>query len=76
MSPAIVFIKNSAEAQKLQDYASSRCTITYRAPELFNVEVDATIDQRTDIWVCTLFLHGTFVLIYYKYFGLDYLYFR
>lgn len=52
MSPAIVFIKNSAEAQKLQDYASSRCTITYRAPELFNVEVDSTIDQRTDIWVC------------------------
>lgn len=50
-SPAIVFIKNTVEAQKLQDYASSRCTITYRAPELFHVEVNATIDQRTDIWV-------------------------
>lgn len=53
-APAILFIKNNSEGQKLQDYASSRCTITYRAPELFNVEVNSTIDQRTDIWVMNL----------------------
>lgn len=35
----------------VQDWAAQRCTISYRAPELFNVESHCIIDERTDIWV-------------------------
>lgn len=34
-----------------QDWAAQRCTISYRAPELFTVERECVIDERTDIWV-------------------------
>lgn len=40
-----------SEAQRLQDLASERCSMPYRAPELFNVESYCMIDERTDIWV-------------------------
>ncbi len=39
-----------------QDWAAQRCTISYRAPELFNVESHCIIDERTDIWVILFFL--------------------
>lgn len=42
-----------------QDWAAQRCTISYRAPELFNVESHCIIDERTDIWVI-LFFCGCF----------------
>lgn len=35
----------------LQDWAAQRCTISYRAPELFTVPSQCVIDERTDIWV-------------------------
>lgn len=38
------------EAQRLQDWAEERCSMTYRAPELFNVQSYCMIDERTDIW--------------------------
>lgn len=38
------------DAQKLQDWAEERCSIVYRAPELFNVQSYCMIDERTDIW--------------------------
>lgn len=38
-------------AQTLQDIAAERCSMPYRAPELFNVESYCMIDERTDIWV-------------------------
>lgn len=38
------------EAQTLQDWAEERCSIVYRAPELFNVQSYCMIDERTDIW--------------------------
>lgn len=38
------------EAQRLQDQAEERCSIVYRAPELFNVQSYCMIDERTDIW--------------------------
>lgn len=38
------------EAQRLQDWAEERCSIVYRAPELFNVQSYCMIDERTDIW--------------------------
>ena len=51
MAPARVEIKSYKAAQRLQDDAAERCSMTYRAPELFNVESPSTIDERTDIWV-------------------------
>lgn len=38
------------EAQRLQDWAEERCSMTYRAPELFHVQSYCMIDERTDIW--------------------------
>ncbi|XP_055307591.1 serine/threonine-protein kinase 16-like [Sitodiplosis mosellana] len=38
------------EAQRLQDQAEERCSIVYRALELFNVQSYYMIDERTDIW--------------------------
>lgn len=38
------------DAQRLQDWAEERCSIVYRAPELFNVQTYCMIDERTDIW--------------------------
>ncbi|XP_008997783.1 serine/threonine-protein kinase 16 isoform X3 [Callithrix jacchus] len=33
-----------------QDWAAQRCTISYRAPELFSVQSHCVIDERTDVW--------------------------
>lgn len=44
-------ITNYNAAQRLQDDAAERCSMTYRAPELFNVQSPSSIDERTDIWV-------------------------
>lgn len=49
---ARVQISNTSNAQSLQDLAAERCSMPYRAPELFNVEAHCIIDERTDIWVC------------------------
>lgn len=45
------------DAMKLQDEAEEKCSLCYRAPELFQVESYAIIDERTDIWSlgCVLF---------------------
>lgn len=51
MDKAVVHATNSREAQRLQDDAAERCTMPYRAPELFNVQTDDTITETTDIWV-------------------------
>lgn len=47
---ARVQICGQQDAQKLQDWAEERCSIVYRAPELFNVQSYCMIDERTDIW--------------------------
>lgn len=47
---ARVQICGQPEAQRLQDWAEERCSIVYRAPELFNVQSYCMIDERTDIW--------------------------
>lgn len=48
---ARVKVCGTQAAQTLQDIASERCSMPYRAPELFNVESYCMIDERTDIWV-------------------------
>jgi serine/threonine kinase 16 len=43
-------ITNRQEALLLQEDAAQNCSMPYRAPELFDVPSDATIDERTDIF--------------------------
>ena len=50
-SPARVSIRNMREAQYLQDTAAERCSMCYRPPELFQVNSNCDIDERTAIWV-------------------------
>jgi len=43
-------IKSRTEALLLQEDAAQNCSMPYRAPELFDVPSDATIDERTDVF--------------------------
>jgi hypothetical protein len=36
-----------------QDIAAEQSTMTFRAPELFDVKTGITLDEKVDIWVCT-----------------------
>lgn len=69
---ARIQIRSQSDAQKLQDLAEERCSIVYRAPELFSVDSYAIIDERTDIWSlgCVLyalcFFKSPYDLIYEK----------
>ncbi|KAM4626339.1 serine/threonine-protein kinase 16 [Discoglossus pictus] len=57
MNHARIEVTGSRQAMAVQDWAAQRCTISYRPPELFNVESNCVIDERTDIWSlgCVLF---------------------
>jgi serine/threonine kinase 16 len=48
-------VKNASEATALQDLAAERCSMAYRAPELFSVQTHDVIDEKVDIWVCVSF---------------------
>ncbi|XP_067938173.1 serine/threonine-protein kinase 16-like [Watersipora subatra] len=50
MDKAVFHASSTSEGQRLQDDAAERCTMPYRAPELFNVQLDDTITELTDIW--------------------------
>lgn len=62
-APARIEIGNYNAAQRLQDDAAERCSMTYRAPELFNVQSPSSIDERTDIWSLGCLLYA---LCFYK----------
>lgn len=47
---ARVEINGQSDAMKLQDEAEEKSSLCYRAPELFQVDSYAIIDERTDIW--------------------------
>ena len=47
---ARISIKSRTEALLLQEDAAQNCSMPYRAPELFDVPSDATIDERTDVF--------------------------
>lgn len=63
-------VRGSREAMTIQDWAAQRCTISYRAPELFNVESHCIIDERTDIWVKSCIPHPL-TLVYFVYVALS-----
>ncbi|XP_075260021.1 serine/threonine-protein kinase 16-like [Convolutriloba macropyga] len=50
-------VTNRSQAMTIQDDAAEKCSILYRAPELFNVEVGTVVDASIDIWSlgCVLF---------------------
>ncbi|XP_072274152.1 serine/threonine-protein kinase 16 [Pyxicephalus adspersus] len=72
MNHARIEVSGSRQAMSVQDWAAQRCTISYRAPELFNVESNCVIDERTDIWSlgCVLysmmFGEGPYDMIFQK----------
>ncbi|XP_025933767.1 serine/threonine-protein kinase 16 [Apteryx rowi] len=72
MNQARIEVNSSREAMAVQDWAAQRCTISYRAPELFTVQSQCVIDERTDIWslgcvlYCMMFGEGPFDMIFQK----------
>lgn len=49
---AIINVTTGRQARMVEDSASEKCTMPYRAPELFMSDLSPMIDQRTDVWVC------------------------
>jgi serine/threonine kinase 16 len=48
---AILNVSTGRQARIVEDMAAEKCTMPYRAPELFMSDLSPVIDQRTDIWV-------------------------
>jgi len=44
-------------ALQLMEHCDRTCSPLYRAPELFEVQVDSRIDERTDVWSMGCFLY-------------------
>ncbi|ELT94510.1 hypothetical protein CAPTEDRAFT_162050 [Capitella teleta] len=57
MGIARLEIKTTSEATAITDLAAERCSMPYRAPELFSVQTHASLDEKVDIWSlgCTLY---------------------
>ncbi|KAK9467613.1 kinase-like domain-containing protein [Lipomyces arxii] len=54
---ARIEVTSRHQALEIQDYAAEYCTISYRAPELFDVKTNTVLDEGVDIWSlgCTFF---------------------
>ncbi|XP_063720424.1 serine/threonine-protein kinase 16-like isoform X2 [Symsagittifera roscoffensis] len=63
MTTAPIHVTNRTQAMTIQDDAAEKCSILYRAPELFNVEVGSVIDTAIDIWSLGCIL---FALMYFE----------
>ncbi|CAB0034628.1 unnamed protein product [Trichogramma brassicae] len=63
VAPARVKVCGTQAAQSLQELAAERCSMPYRAPELFQVESYCMVDERTDIWSLGCILYA---MCYFK----------
>jgi hypothetical protein len=48
--PAVVNVKSRSHAMLIQDEAASKCSLAFRAPELFDVPSACVLDERRDVW--------------------------
>lgn len=57
LQPSPTHITSRSQAIAVQDQAAEHSTMPYRAPELFDVKTNSTIDTKVDIWSlgCTLY---------------------
>ena len=57
LSPSPTHITNRSVALAVQDTAGEHSTLPYRAPELFDVKTDSSVDTKVDIWSlgCTIY---------------------
>ncbi|KAG5982486.1 hypothetical protein E4U55_001857 [Claviceps digitariae] len=57
VSPSPIHVTSASLALQIQDTAAEHSTMSYRAPELFDVRAGTTIDTKVDIWSlgCTLY---------------------
>ncbi|KAG0166003.1 hypothetical protein DFQ28_007982 [Apophysomyces sp. BC1034] len=57
ITQARVIIKTRQDALLQQDIAGENSTMSYRAPELYDVQTDTELDEKVDIWSlgCTLY---------------------
>jgi len=59
---ARVTVKNTRDAQFLQDTAAEKCSMAYRPPELYLVPSVCEITERTDIWSLGCLLYALMYL--------------
>lgn len=57
LAPSPIPITSRSMALQVQDTAAEHSTMPYRAPELFDVQVNTDVDTKVDIWSlgCTLY---------------------
>ncbi|KAF7726665.1 hypothetical protein EC973_008539 [Apophysomyces ossiformis] len=57
ITKARVSVNTRQDALLQQDIAAERSTMSYRAPELYDVQTGTTLDEKVDIWSlgCTLY---------------------
>ena len=50
VSTARTHVQSRRQAMQLQEWAAQNCTMSYRAPELFDVPSNCILDERSDVW--------------------------
>ncbi|KAF3280549.1 hypothetical protein TWF970_002765 [Orbilia oligospora] len=62
IAPSPIHVSSRSLAIQIQDEAAEHSTMSYRAPELFDVKTDSIIDTKVDIWSMGCLLYA---LIYH-----------
>ncbi|KAK6351908.1 hypothetical protein TWF718_005052 [Orbilia javanica] len=62
IAPSPIHVTSRSLAIQIQDEAAEHSTMSYRAPELFDVKTDSVIDTKVDIWSMGCLLYA---LIYH-----------